>query len=115
MFSLIAKYFVRYLPIQLILRLMSPPPPTLPPAVKVTEGLLSYDEEHVRFQIADQLSDLGYNKGALLAAAHLLTDSRPSILSAAGQCGGRLVYHHNYYPRHAWAATGIVVVLFVCL
>ncbi len=56
--------------------------------MKVTEGLLSYDEEHVRFQIADQLSDHGYNKGALLAAAHLLTDSRPSILSASGQCGG---------------------------
>ncbi|XP_064384276.1 RIPOR family member 3-like [Halichondria panicea] len=51
--------------------------------LNVTEGLLSYDDEHVRFQIADQLRDHGYNKGALLAAAHLLTDSRSSILSAA--------------------------------
>ena len=40
---------------------------------------------------ADQLGDYGYNRGALLAAAHLITDSRRSIQSAAGEGEERVI------------------------
>lgn len=52
--------------------------------VKMTEGLES-NELSVKLRLVSQLPEYGYNKGAMLAAAHLLSESDTRLKTAAGE------------------------------
>lgn len=53
-------------------------------SVKMTEGLES-NELSVKLKLVSQLPEYGYNKGAMLAAAHLLSESDARLKTAAGK------------------------------
>ena len=50
----------------------------------MTEGLES-NELSVKLRLVSQLPEYGYNKGAMLAAAHLLSESDTRLKTAAGE------------------------------
>ena len=50
----------------------------------MTEGLES-NELSVKLKLVSQLPEYGYNKGAMLAAAHLLSESDARLKTAAGE------------------------------
>ena len=52
--------------------------------VKMTEGLESNDLG-VKLRLVSQLPEYGYNKGAMLAATHLLSESHARLKAAAGE------------------------------
>ena len=52
--------------------------------MKLTEGLESNDIS-VKLKLVSQLPEYGYNKGAMLAAAHLLSESDARLRTAAGK------------------------------
>lgn len=51
----------------------------------MTEGLESNDLD-VKVRLVSQLPEYGYNKGAMLAAAHLLSESHARLKATAGEC-----------------------------
>lgn len=66
--------------------------------MKLTEGLES-NELSVKLRLVSQLPEYGYNKGAMLAAAHLLSESDACLKTAAGECAVIIILYTRYCSR----------------